>query len=260
MLDPFVVIALLIIVGLGAGTLGSMIGVGGGLVMTPALTFMGFAPAQISSTSLFAVTFASASSTISYVKQRKVHYHVGLKAAAVAIPGAIAGAFISSAIAIEPFKIYFGILLLLAGIYIAYSGSIKQRKKRPTRIDKKLKLRPLFYAGAFVAGIISSLFGVGGGMVFVPLLVLVLGMTITTASPTSQLALLITSFVGTLTHAVLGHPDYFLAVSLSAGAFVGGQIGAKISHKVKEGLLRKMFSISLIAIAIKFISESIRPH
>jgi len=53
--------ALLIIVGLGAGTLGSMIGVGGGLIMTPALTFMGFAPAQISSTSHFAVTFTSAS-------------------------------------------------------------------------------------------------------------------------------------------------------------------------------------------------------
>ena len=249
-------VLILIIVGLGAGTLGSMIGVGGGLIMTPALTFMGFAPAQISSTSLFAVTFASASSTISYVKQKRIQYHVGVKAAGVAIPGAIAGAFISSVIAIEPFKIYFGLLLLFAGIYIAYSDSLKERQKRPPRNDKKLKLLgPLFYTGAFGAGIISSLFGVGGGIVFVPLLVLVLGMTLTTASPTSQLALLITSSVGTVTHAVLGHPDYVHAVSLSVGAFVGGQIGAKVSHKVKESLLRKMLSISLIAVAIKFISD-----
>jgi uncharacterized membrane protein YfcA len=223
--------------------------------MTPALTFMGFGPAQISSTSLFAVTFGSASSTISYAKQRRIRYHVGAKAAAVAIPGAITGAFISSVIEIEPFKVYFSILLLFAGIYIAYSGSLKERRKRPLGNDKKVKLGPLFYAGAFGAGIISSLFGVGGGIVFVPLLVLVLGMTLTTASPTSQLALLITSFIGTATHAVLGHPDYFHAVSLSVGAFVGGQIGAKISHKVKESLLRRIFSISLIAIAIKFISE-----
>jgi len=113
LLDPFTVSALLIIVGLGAGTLGSMIGVGGGLIMTPALTFMGFAPAQISSTSLFAVTFTSASSTISYAKQKKIHYLVGLKMAALAIPGAIAGAFISGVIAIEPFKIYFGILTIV---------------------------------------------------------------------------------------------------------------------------------------------------
>jgi uncharacterized membrane protein YfcA len=260
LLDPFVVVLILIIVGLGAGTLGSMIGVGGGLIMSPALTLMGFAPAQISSTSLFAVTFASASSTISYVKQKRIQYHVGVKAAGVAIPGAIAGAFISSVIAIEPFKIYFGLLLLFAGIYIAYSGSLKERQKRSPRNDKLKLLGPLFYTGAFGAGIISSLFGVGGGIVFVPLLVLVLGMTLTTASPTSQLALLLTSFVGTVTHAVLGHPDYFHAVSLSVGAFVGGQIGAKVSHKVKESLLRKMLSISLIAVAIKFISEFIRPH
>jgi uncharacterized membrane protein YfcA len=260
--DPFVVAAFLIIVGLGAGTLGSMTGVGGGIIMTPALTLMGFAPAQISSTSLFAVTFTSFSSTISYAKQKKIYYKVGLKMAAAAIPGAISGAFISNVIAIESFKIYFGILLMLAGIYIAYSSSfIKERQKGPKGNDRKSKLlRPLFYSGAFSAGIISSLFGVGGGIVFVPLLVFVLGMTLPTASPTSQIALLITSFVGTVTQAVLGHPDYLHAASLSVGAFVGGQIGAKISHKVKESLLRKLLSISLIAVALKFISDFIGQH
>ncbi len=250
----------LIVVGLFAGTLGSMIGVGGGLIMTPALTVMGFAPAQISSTSLFAVSFASASSTITYVRQKRIRYDVGVKAAAVAVPGAITGAFISSELAIEPFKFYFGLLLLLAGIYIAYSGSLKEKQSRLPMNDKKLDLLPLFYTGAFGAGIISSLFGVGGGIAFVPLMVLILGMSLSTASPTSQLALLITSFVGTVTHAVLGHPDYFHAVSLSVGAVVGGQIGAKVSHKVKENLLRKMLSISLIAVAIKFISEFVGRH
>jgi uncharacterized protein len=257
--DPFVVAAVLIFVGLGAGTLGSMTGVGGGIIMTPALTLMGFAPAQISSTSLFAVAFTSASSTISYAKQKKICYKVGLKMAAAAIPGAIAGAFISNVIAIESFKIYFGLLLMLAGIYIAYSSSfIKERQKGPKGNDRNSKLlRPLFYSGAFSAGIISSLFGVGGGIVFVPLLVLVLGMTLTTASPTSQIALLITSSVGTVTQVVLGHPDYLHAASLSLGAFVGAQIGAKISHKVRESLLRKLLSISLIAVALKFISDFI---
>jgi uncharacterized protein len=112
----------------------------------------------------------------------------------------------------------------------------------------------------FGAGIISSLFGVGGGIAFVPLMVLVVGMSLSTASPISQLALLITSFAGTVTHAVLGHPDYFHAASLSAGAIVGGQIGAKVSYKVKESLLRKMLSISLIAVSMRFISEIAGRH
>lgn len=258
MLDPFALVAILIIVGLGAGTLGSMTGAGGGVVMTPALTLVGFAPPQISSTSLFAVTFTSASSTISYAKQKKIYYRVGLKTAAASIPGAIVGAFISNLISIDSFKIYFGILLMLAGLYIAYSGSLtKERQERPASNEKSELLRPLFYSGAFGAGIISSLFGVGGGIVFVPLLVLVLGMTMTTASPTSQIALLITSFVGTVTQAVLGHTDYFHAASLSVGAFIGGQIGAKISHNVRENLLRKLLSISLIAVSLKFISDFI---
>jgi uncharacterized membrane protein YfcA len=258
LLDPFALVAILIIVGLGAGTLGSMTGAGGGVVMTPALTLVGFAPPQISSTSLFAVTFTSASSTISYAKQKKIYYRVGLKTAAASIPGAIVGAFISNLISIDSFKIYFGILLMLAGLYIAYSGSLtKERQERPASNEKSELLRPLFYSGAFGAGIISSLFGVGGGIVFVPLLVLVLGMTMTTASPTSQIALLITSFVGTVTQAVLGHTDYFHAASLSVGAFIGGQIGAKISHNVRENLLRKLLSISLIAVSLKFISDFI---
>jgi uncharacterized protein len=259
LLDTFIFVLVLILVGLLAGTLGAIIGVGGGLIMTPALTVIGFAPPQISSTSLFAVTFASASSTLSYVRQKRIKYHVSLRAAAVAIPGAITGAFISSGLAIESFKVYFGLLLLLAGIYIAFSGSLKEKQNRPTE-DDKLERLPLFYTGAFGAGIISSLFGVGGGIVFVPLMVLVLGMSLSTASPTSQLALLITSFVGTVTHALLGHPDYFDAASLSVGAVVGGQIGAKISPKVKESLLRGMLSISLIAVAIKFITESVGRH
>jgi uncharacterized membrane protein YfcA len=258
LLDPFALVAILIIVGLGAGTLGSMTGVGGGVVMTPALTLMGFAPPQISSTSLFAVTFTSASSTISYAKQKKIHYRVGLKTAVASIPGAIVGAFISNLISIDSFKIYFGILLMLAGLYIAYISSLtKERQERPASNEKSELLRPLFYSGAFGAGIISSVFGVGGGIVFVPLLVLVLGMTMTTASPTSQIALLITSFVGTVTQAVLGHTDYFHAASLSVGAFIGGQIGAKISRNVRENLLRKLLAISLIAVSLKFISDFI---
>ena len=163
---------------------------------------MGFAPAQISSTSLCSNVHQRFFDYKHLCQQKKIHYHIGLKMAVIAIPGAIAGAFISSVIAIEPFKIYFGILLMLAGIYIAHNSSFtKERQNGPTGNNmKSILLRPLFYSGALGAGIISSLFGVGGGIIFVPLLVLVLGMTLTTASPTSQIALLITSFVGT------GHP------------------------------------------------------
>ena len=249
----------LAVVGLGAGILGSLIGLGGGLLMTPALTFLGLTPGQISSTSLFAVTFASASSTITYSKQKKIRYDLALKTSIVAIPGAISGAFISSFIELESFKLYFGILLILTVIYLFTSNSLIREKG--TKNGARFGLsRLIFYSGAFVAGIISSIFGIGGGVIFVPLLILVIGMTVAAASPTSQLALFITSLTGTVTHAILGHPDYFHAGSLAAGAFFGGQIGARISNKVGESLLRKLFSGSLLAVAAKLISDFLSQH
>jgi uncharacterized membrane protein YfcA len=75
---------------------------------------------------------------------------------------------------------------------------------------------------SFGAGIISSMFGVGGGIVFVPAMLLVLGLGMHKAAPTSQLTLMMTAIAGVFTHSVLGHPDYLQAVTLSAGAFVEG--------------------------------------
>jgi len=232
-----------------------MIGVGGGIIMTPALAFIGLIPSHIASTSLIAVTSTSVSSTIAYSKQKRIDYRVRLKMAALSIPGAIIGAFLSSEISTGSFKVYFAILLTLTGIYIAYRNSII--KEKPDTESKSMSFYLLFYAGSFGAGIISSLFGFGGGIVFVPMMVIILGMAMLRAGPTSQLTLLITSLAGVFTHAILGHSDYIYAISLSAGAFVGGQIGARLSRCIKESILQKILSISLIAIAVKLIFDFI---
>src|SRR5919199_549922 len=203
-------------VGLGAGTLGSVIGIGGGIIITPVLTLMGFTPVHIASTSLIAVTSTSASSTIAYYRQKKIDYSTALKMVIFSIPGSIVGAFISNSVS-----------LLLC------------------------------YAGTFIAGIISSLFGVGGGIIFVPIMVLIFQMTMAKAAPTSQLILFITSLMGTFTHILLSNPDYFNALSLAAGAFIGGQIGAILSNYLRESVLQKLLSIFLIATAIKFMLDVI---
>ena len=79
----------MICIGAGAGAVGSITGVGGGVMITPALTFIGFTPAHAASTGLIAVTSTSASSTIAYSKQKRIDYAIGLKMVALSIPGAI---------------------------------------------------------------------------------------------------------------------------------------------------------------------------
>ena len=252
MLDPIVTLTILIVIGLGAGTLGSMIGVGGGIIIVPVLTFLGLPPTQISSTSLFAVTSTSVSSTLEYSRQKKVDYRLGLEMAIFSIPGAVAGAFISEYLSLASFKLYFGILLIFTGIYVLYRNSILKEN-----VSKKRSLveRSSVFAITFAAGIISSLFGVGGGIIYVPALLLLLSMSVQRAAPTSQFTLMMTSFAGVFTHSYLGHPDYLQAAALAMGAFAGGQIGARISRSAKEVLLRRLLGIVLIGVSIRLILD-----
>jgi uncharacterized membrane protein YfcA len=252
LLDPVITVAVLIAIGLGAGTLGSMLGVGGGIIMVPALTFLGLPPTQIASTSLIAVTSTSVSSTIEYSRQKRIDYRLGIEMAALAIPGAVLGAVLSEYLSAESFRLYFGILLMLTGIYVLYKNSILKDSAAKKR---SVALRAAVFAATFGAGVISSLFGVGGGIIFVPAMLLVLGLTMHRAAPTSQLTLMMTSIAGVLTHAALLNPDYLQALALSAGAFAGAQLGARASRTAKEVLLQRLLGLVLIAVAAKFVID-----
>jgi len=252
LLDPITTIAILIGVGLGAGTLGSMLGVGGGIIMVPALTFLGLPPVQATSTSLIAVASTSVSSTVEYSRQKRIDYRLGMEMAAFAIPGAVLGAILADYLSTGSFSLYFGILLILTGVYILYKNSIL---KDAAAKKRSMALRMAVFAATFGAGIISSLFGVGGGVIFVPAMLLVIGLTMQRAAPTSQLVLMMTSVAGVLMHAFLLHPDYLQALALSAGAFAGAQIGARLSRTAKEVLLQRLLGSVLIAVAAKFIYD-----
>ena len=129
---------LLVIIGLAAGLLGSIIGVGGGIIMSPALTFLGFSPAHAASTSLVAITSTSVSSTLSYSKSRKIAYNLGLKMAAFSIPGAILGAIISTDISPVYFKSGFVVLLFFSAFYILFKRTIIENKLDYTSIWTRL--------------------------------------------------------------------------------------------------------------------------
>jgi uncharacterized protein len=254
LLDNIATLTFLLIVGLGAGTLGSMLGVGGGIIMVPALTFLNVPPTQAASTSLIAVMATSISSTIEYSRQKRINYGLGLQMAACAIPGGVLGAVLSEYLLQDTFKLYFGILLILTGLYILYRNSVLKDRHVKRR---SLALQVGVFAASFGAGIISSLFGVGGGIIFVPSMLLVLGLTMHRAAPTSQFTLMMTAIAGVFTHSALGHPDYLHAIVLSIGAFVGAQIGARLSRITKDVLLQRLLAAVLMTVAIIFILDGL---
>ena len=242
----------LIPLGFAAGILGSMIGLGGGIIVVPVLTFLGFSPTVAASNSLFAALSNAIASTISYSKQKRVEYSIGWKLGLLSIPGTILGAVISTDSAPNIFKILFGLVLVASAVYIFLRGKIKSG-------DKQLSKQMIVFAigASFFAGIISSFFGIGGGIIFVPLMVVGMGMAMKRAAPTSQMILLFASLSGVITHSLLGHPDFLQAGFLAIGSFIGGIVGARLSVEIKERYLQILVSVVILIAAAKLFFDSV---
>lgn len=245
----------LVPLGFVAGILGSMIGLGGGFVIVPALTFAGYSPTLAASDSLFAAFCNAVASTASYARQKRVMFRLGIKLALLSIPGTVIGAYISDTISPPMFKMLFGFVLVASCIYI-----FSRRKMEPREHNLSKQVMVLAVGSSFFAGIISSLFGIGGGSVFVPLMVVAMGLSMKIAAPTSQFILMFAAASGMIVHSLLGHPDYVEAGLLSAGAFAGGIMGSKMSLKVSEGKLRVLVTIILAVTSAKLFYDAFSSH
>lgn len=251
-------------VSLFAGVIGSMVGIGGGVINTPYISIFNNIPAQISSTSLMSVLSTSISSTFFYLQKKLVKSKIGIVLAVSAIPGTYFGVIIAKLMSINDFKILFALVLIATSIYLIIKtkiyniNSINKKEVYDDNI-KKFSLDKVKYflliLFAFFAGIVSSSFGVGGGIIFVPCLVIICGYKMNVAAATSQFALMFTSFSGLIFYLYQGIPDYPLGIVLSMGSVIGGFLGVKISTKVNPSLLQKVFSIVLILVSLKLLYD-----
>jgi uncharacterized membrane protein YfcA len=216
------------------------------------LTFLGFPPTVAASNSLFAALSNAIASTISYSKQKRIAYSLGLKLGLLSIPGTVLGALFSTDVAPDVFKILFGFVLIASAAYIFLRKKIEAKEKT---ISKQMMI---FAIGAsFFAGIISSFFGIGGGIIFVPLMIVGMGMAMKKAAPTSQMILLFASFSGVVVHSLLGHPDFLQAGLLAVGSFFGGLVGARLSIDIKERYLQILVSVVILIAAAKLFFDSL---
>ncbi len=241
----------LILLGFAGGILGSMIGLGGGIIVVPVLTFLGFPPTTAASNSLFAALSNAVASTISYSKQKRIVYSLGLKLGLFSIPGTILGAVVSTNVSPDIFKILFGFVLIASAAYIFLRKKIETKEKTMSK-----QMIVFVISASFFAGIISSFFGIGGGIIFVPLMVIGMGMAMKKAAPTSQLILLFASLSGVITHSILGYPDFLQAGFLAIGSFVGGLVGARLSLDIKERYLQILVSVVILITSAKLFFDS----
>lgn len=258
---------LLAALGFAVGAFGTLVGAGGGFILTPVLLLLypSDRPETLAAIGLVAVFANAASGTAAYARKRRIDTASGAVFIAAALPGAVGGALLTSLLPRNAFDLAVaGLLAALAAWLIfpsrvATSAASRGAERRLVDADGvryayRVRLGPGAAASGGV-GFLSSLLGIGGGVIHVPVLVRGLGMPTHVATATSHLVLAATAGVAAVTHILAGsfaggHGAYralVLAVSLAAGA----QAGARWSGRLRGPVIERLLVVALLAISIR---------
>ena len=237
----------LVALAFGAGTAASLVGFGSGIMVSPVLAFSGFAPTQVASGSIFSTFGNLSGATLTHMIRKNMKYSLGIKLGLMAIPGSIAGAILDKYADPEIFNIMLGCILAFSA-YMLLRGKISTGEGLSTRY-----MAVAMVPASIAAGIVSSFFGIGGGVVIVPFMVLGMGMDMKEVAVKSQPALIIMAFTGVIVHSYLGHTEILQAALLLAGGFAGGLLGVRLSRRLGGRQMRIILSVLIFSAAARLL-------
>lgn len=234
-----------------------MVGLGGGFLMVPLLRLVfAMEPAEAAGTSLVLVFANSLSGSFAYLRQRRVDVRTGLLLAAGGFPASIAGAVLVTRVSAVAFDALYALFLIAVGLDLF----LNREKRTANRRELAGGDAPAIagwraIALGIVVGFVSSVFGLGGGVVVVPALLYLSTLPALSISATSQFAILLTSPVGLASHLVLHDVKLAYAVPLVLGGLLGGQIGAMSAARMSAATLTRVLGFALAAAAIALVGK-----
>jgi uncharacterized membrane protein YfcA len=262
----------LVLSGLIAGTWGSIIGAGGGFILVPLLLFLfpQASPGVCTAISLFAVLATGLSSTTAYARLKRIDYTMGIAFALASIPTAVLGVLAVVTLTRALFQAVFAGLLIVLAFYLAFirttytdypekapRGSIPRTLVDRSGISYRYAVNFKLGMGiTFCVGFLSSLLGIGGGLLNVPAMITVLQIPVHVAAATSQFILAATSATAVTTHALRGtliSGEWAYALLCAAGTITGAQLGARVSGRLTGTFIARLLSLSLAGLGIRLL-------
>lgn len=274
-------LALAVVVGLAIGATLGAIGGGGSILTVPALVYLLGQSAHAATTGSLVVVGATAlTGMVVHRRAGRVRLREGLMFGVLGVAGSLVGSKLSSSVSSSALLAAFSLLMLVA------AGAMAKRARRvmtpavrpalrvgagsiatadpvdppPAGTVAQRRSAPVIVAAASAVGLLTGFFGVGGGFVVVPALVLVLGFEMPVAVGTSLLVIAINSAVALA--ARLGtpaHVDWTLIVVFAAVAMAGSILGARLASVLRPQRLMGAFTVLLVAVAIYTLARSL-PH
>ncbi len=241
----------------------SMLGQGGGVLYTPIQVAAGIDFHTAAATSLFLIMVVSLSASLVFRKARKIDWQLTVVLETATMVGGFLGGIYSARVSGNSLSLLFGLVVIVAGILMIRSPVAKgaPRRLRSDLLDWRRCVGDQVYQvnlgvglpASFLAGLASGMVGVGGGILKVPLMVLVLGVPLDIAIASSALMIGLTAAAGFAGHMVSGHWDWKLSLVLAAAVFAGGQIGSRISIRSDKKKLKRGFGGFLLCVALLMI-------
>ncbi len=268
---------ILFLVSVVSGVVGAMSGMGGGIVLIPALTFLGVDIKHAIAVSILSVIATSSGSASAYTRDHITNLKVGMFLEMFTIVGALAGASITIVSSTKPLYIAFGAVLLGSWAALLFAGEETYHAGEQDAFTRWLELEGSYpdyalgrvvhykarraYFGApamFGAGMIAGLLGIGAGAVKVLIHDLIMGLPPKVSTTTSNLIIGVTALAGTSVYLVAGMINPGLAAPVILGVVLGAFIGTRLLVRLTNLAVRRFFLIVLLVLAVEMIIRGIR--
>jgi len=269
-------VIVLVVGGAAAGIFGSLLGLGGGILIVPLLT-LGFGRPlrEAVAVSLVCVIVTSSAASGAYLRGRVANLRLGTVLALFTTAGALVGGLLAFVIPEQSLAGLFALLLVYvalsmgraglkasrratavaapvdagdAGSTATATGSEGPESESAGRLDgpgyRVGRLVPASFA-SLGAGVIAALLGVGGGIINVPTMNLMMGVPLHVATATSNLMIGVTAVASAIIYLLRGGLDPYLAGPTAIGVFVGASVGARVARRVDVRVLRILFVVVL---------------
>ena len=251
-----------------AGLFGSMLGVGGGIIMVPVLTLAFGAPIKVAiATSIVCVIATSTMAQTSFVSRGMTNVRLGMLLEVATTVGAVAGGITAVLISGRVLQGCFAVVL----VYVAWmmnrrgadavpvrTGVLEARYHDPVAGDVVygVKRLELGFFLSLAAGNVSGLLGVGGGAFKVPIMNMLMGIPIKATIATSNLMIGVTAATGAAIFYGRGYMDPHLVVPAALGILFGARFGPALAVRLSARALGVIFQVVLLAFAALMIVQA----
>lgn len=268
----------ILLISMSAGVMGSILGLGGGIIVTPALTFLFDVDIQHAiGASLISVIATSSGAAVAYIRDGITNIRVGMFLEIATTIGAVTGAIIGGIIAPTLLYSIFGIFLIYSALLMMKKvkqelpGDVplhpmaKTLKLQGEYYDKALKQHVFYnadnvYSGfgiMYGAGVISGLLGIGSGSFKVMAMDIFMKLPLKVSSATSNFMMGVTGAASAAIYLFRGDIDPLISAPVALGVLIGSTIGARIMQKLKSKTIRKLFIPILMYIGIQMILQGL---